>query len=419
MSAEATSMSARSATGRQSVPRFGRGAATGSRRAPGRARAGRLARRLRGDLGALPPPAARLLRAPRRPGACRGRRAAGAAARLPVACGAATCATSRCGAWLYKIARNCAIDLLRSRPPDHEQLDLEFDGVPQPPRLVEQKEEIGTLVSALRELPEGQRRALTLRELEGRSYSEISAELGPDRAARATADLPRSRDAALRPRRAGTGWLPAAPRRQPAAGRGGSPRSDGRQALERRRTRGGRRDGGRDDHLAGRHGRRRAGAGSGRRSSRRADGGLVAAARARAPRLRQGRVAKRAGGRRAAAAAAAADGTVLTGGAGVVVPDRTYSVAVPAAEHSSAGRDGICTRQRFVRCRPPGPSDAPERQLVARPRRPTRGGADTDRPERGDRAERPAAPRRAERRRTRGGRRRLTAKTAAASRSSS
>ena len=46
-------------------------------------------------------------------------------------------------AWLYRIARNCAIDLLRSRPPDHEQLDLEFDGVPQPPRLVEQKEEIG------------------------------------------------------------------------------------------------------------------------------------------------------------------------------------------------------------------------------------------------------------------------------------
>ena len=30
----------------------------------------------------------------------------------------------------------------------------------------------------MRDLPEGQRRALTLRELEGRSYSEISAELG-------------------------------------------------------------------------------------------------------------------------------------------------------------------------------------------------------------------------------------------------
>src|SRR3954451_19098383 len=81
-------------------------------------------------------------------------------------------------AWLYRIARNCAIDLLRSGPPDHEQLDLQFDGVPQPPRLVEQKEEIGTLVSAMRSLPEGQRRPLTLRELEGRSYDEISAELG-------------------------------------------------------------------------------------------------------------------------------------------------------------------------------------------------------------------------------------------------
>ena len=80
--------------------------------------------------------------------------------------------------WLYRIARNCAIDLLRSTPPDHEQLDLEYDGVPQPPRLVEQKEEMGRLVAALQRLPEGQRRALTLRELEGRSYEEISQTMG-------------------------------------------------------------------------------------------------------------------------------------------------------------------------------------------------------------------------------------------------
>ena len=73
---------------------------------------------------------------------------------------------------------NCAIDLLRSTPPDHEQLDLEYDGVPQPPRLVEQKEELGRLVAALQRLPEGQRRALTLRELEGRSYEEISQTMG-------------------------------------------------------------------------------------------------------------------------------------------------------------------------------------------------------------------------------------------------
>ena len=153
-------------------------------------------------------------------------------------------------AWLYRIARNCAIDLLRSRPPEHEQLDLEFDGVPQPPRLVEQKEEIGTLVSAMRELPEGQRRALTLSELEGRSYSEISAELGQTGPGVRQLIFRARETPAVRPRRARADRIPAPNRRHPAADRGRSPRSDGGQALERRRPRGGRCDGSRDDHAA-------------------------------------------------------------------------------------------------------------------------------------------------------------------------
>ena len=80
--------------------------------------------------------------------------------------------------WLYRIARNCSIDLLRKDGGDHDQLDPEFDGVLQPPALAEQREEIEHLVAALRSLPEGQRRALTLREFEGRSYREIAGELG-------------------------------------------------------------------------------------------------------------------------------------------------------------------------------------------------------------------------------------------------
>jgi RNA polymerase sigma factor (sigma-70 family) len=80
--------------------------------------------------------------------------------------------------WLYRIARNCAIDLLRKQPYEHDQLDPEFDGTAQPPGLVEQKEELARIVAAIQALPERQRRALTLRELEGRSYGEISAELG-------------------------------------------------------------------------------------------------------------------------------------------------------------------------------------------------------------------------------------------------
>jgi RNA polymerase sigma factor (sigma-70 family) len=80
--------------------------------------------------------------------------------------------------WLYRIARNCAIDLLRKQPFEHDELDPEFDGTAQPPGVVEQKEELARIVAAIQALPERQRRALTLRELEGRSYGEISAELG-------------------------------------------------------------------------------------------------------------------------------------------------------------------------------------------------------------------------------------------------
>ena len=81
-------------------------------------------------------------------------------------------------AWLYRIAHNCSIDLLRKGSPDYDQLDLEYDGVAQPPMLFEQREEVRRLVARMRDLPDAQRQALALRELEGRSYEEISAQLG-------------------------------------------------------------------------------------------------------------------------------------------------------------------------------------------------------------------------------------------------
>jgi RNA polymerase sigma factor (sigma-70 family) len=80
--------------------------------------------------------------------------------------------------WLYRIAHNCAVDLLRMGSWEYEQLDVEYDGVPQPPALFEQKEELRGLVAGMRRLPEAQRKALALRELEGCSYEEISARLG-------------------------------------------------------------------------------------------------------------------------------------------------------------------------------------------------------------------------------------------------
>jgi RNA polymerase sigma factor (sigma-70 family) len=79
--------------------------------------------------------------------------------------------------WLYRIARNCAIDLLRKQH-EHDELGPDYDGMSEASGVFEQKEELARVVAAIQALPEGQRRALTLRELEGRSYGEISAVLG-------------------------------------------------------------------------------------------------------------------------------------------------------------------------------------------------------------------------------------------------
>jgi RNA polymerase sigma-70 factor (ECF subfamily) len=81
-------------------------------------------------------------------------------------------------AWLYRIAHNCSVDVLRKGTADYDELDLEHDGVAQPPTVFEQREEVRRIVARMRDLPAAQRQALALRELEGRSYEEISARLG-------------------------------------------------------------------------------------------------------------------------------------------------------------------------------------------------------------------------------------------------
>src|SRR5919109_73045 len=54
--------------------------------------------------------------------------------------------------WLYRIARNCAIDLLRKQPFDHDELDPDFDGMPETPGVFEQKEELARVVAAIQAL---------------------------------------------------------------------------------------------------------------------------------------------------------------------------------------------------------------------------------------------------------------------------
>src|SRR4051812_7048816 len=80
--------------------------------------------------------------------------------------------------WLYRIARNASLNLLRQNGWNHEQLDEQFDGVLRPDQAVEGRERIQALVASVKRLPERQRDAIVLRELEGRSYEEIAVALG-------------------------------------------------------------------------------------------------------------------------------------------------------------------------------------------------------------------------------------------------
>jgi RNA polymerase sigma factor (sigma-70 family) len=80
-------------------------------------------------------------------------------------------------AWLFGIAHNEAVSGLRQRGWGHEPLDASFDGVERPDEAVERRERLEWVVRSIEALPERQREAIVLRELEGRSYEEIAARL--------------------------------------------------------------------------------------------------------------------------------------------------------------------------------------------------------------------------------------------------
>jgi RNA polymerase sigma factor (sigma-70 family) len=80
--------------------------------------------------------------------------------------------------WLYRIAHNGALNALRDRALGHAQLTDGIDGVERPDQALERVQSLRELVVAVQALPERQRDAILLRELEGRSYEEIATALG-------------------------------------------------------------------------------------------------------------------------------------------------------------------------------------------------------------------------------------------------
>jgi RNA polymerase sigma factor (sigma-70 family) len=83
------------------------------------------------------------------------------------------------GPWLHRIARNCALDLHQSRKrhPVVELADHAHPPAEDAQSAVERSLGMRTIVDDVGRLPDSQRSALVLRELEGRSYVDIAHEL--------------------------------------------------------------------------------------------------------------------------------------------------------------------------------------------------------------------------------------------------
>ena len=80
--------------------------------------------------------------------------------------------------WLYRVAHNAALNALEKKGSDWEELDENYDGVPQPPYVAEQRARFLEVVDGIGSLPTRQRDALLLNEFEGRCYADIAAQLG-------------------------------------------------------------------------------------------------------------------------------------------------------------------------------------------------------------------------------------------------
>jgi RNA polymerase sigma factor (sigma-70 family) len=81
--------------------------------------------------------------------------------------------------WLYRIVRNTALNDLRDRPPEAAELSEALGaGSRSAAEEAERREEVAELLQRLRDLPEPQRAAIVMRELEGLGHEEIASALG-------------------------------------------------------------------------------------------------------------------------------------------------------------------------------------------------------------------------------------------------
>jgi RNA polymerase sigma-70 factor (ECF subfamily) len=90
------------------------------------------------------------------------------------------------GTWLYRIAVNCSVDLLRQRPRREQEQPVDDEDDPvadpedhaSPERLTFSAEVQAKVDATLRDLSEAERAAFVLRHFEGQSIDEIGRALG-------------------------------------------------------------------------------------------------------------------------------------------------------------------------------------------------------------------------------------------------
>ncbi len=82
-------------------------------------------------------------------------------------------------AWLYRVAHNRCIDHLRKPvPPAIDLFDTSRKPLHDPIAEAERREDLRRLIEDVRRLPDQQRSALLMREIDGLSYAELGAALG-------------------------------------------------------------------------------------------------------------------------------------------------------------------------------------------------------------------------------------------------